>query len=32
MKVGIMLAKQIDTYASKNIQSYQKDHLTRVIS
>ena len=30
--VGIMLAKQIDVYAGKNISTYQKDHLTRVIS
>ena len=27
-----MLAKQIDLYAAQNIENYQKDHLTRIIS
>lgn len=32
MEVGAMLAKQIDAYASKNIPSYPKDNLYRIIT
>lgn len=32
INTGVMLAKQIDTYASKNLKNYRKDHLTQIIS
>ena len=32
MSVGTMLAKQIDTYSSRIVPQYQKDHLTKIIS
>ena len=32
IEVGSLLAKQIDAYASKNIKTYPKDNLHRIIS
>jgi hypothetical protein len=32
IEVGIMLSKQIDSFTHKNISTYPKDHLNRIIT
>lgn len=32
IQTGIMLAKQIDSYTHKHVNTYPKDHLNRIIS
>ena len=32
IETGILLARQIDAYASHNVPNYEKDHLARIIT